>query len=289
MRNATSHTQWIGRAAVIAALSLSACAGGADGLGEVVAEAYEQKLYREDLRRMIPPNTPAEDSAALVQRYVDAWAREQVLLHKAEENLTATQKDVEQQLRDYRESLITYAYEQALVNQKLDTTITAEAIEEHYQKNIKNFELKDNIVRARWFKLRETDKKVLRKVEDLWKSDEPDDRSELERFIAQNGASLIDTHDEWIAFTDLQMQVPLRPDNPTDWLQKHTEAIVSDSVGTYFVDIVEHRLKNSTSPRSQVENEIRAILINQRKLQLIERMREDLYQDALAKKDVRIH
>ena len=93
-----------GRAAVIAALSLSACGMASDPADPVVAEAYDQQLFRSDLRRMIPADAPEEDSAALAQRFVDTWAREIVLLHKAEENLTATQKNVDDQLRTYRGS-----------------------------------------------------------------------------------------------------------------------------------------------------------------------------------------
>ena len=273
---------------MIAALSLSACGMASDPADPVVAEAYDQQLFRSDLRRMIPADAPEEDSAALAQRFVDTWAREIVLLHKAEENLTATQKNVDDQLRSYRGSLITYTYEQALVRQKLDTNISAEEIAGYYKENIKNFELKDNIVRVRWFKLRETDKRVLKNVQDLWQSDKPDDRSELERLLAQRGGVMNDTGDDWISFSELQQLVPLRPDNPTDWLQRNSRAMATDSVGSYFVEFLDHRIKNSTSPQDLVSMEIRSILINQRKLQLIERMREDLYKDALAQKDVRL-
>ena len=275
---------------MIAALLLSGCgavqqAGGDD---PAVAEAFQEKLYRSDLVRMIPPDVPKEDSAALARQFIDAWARERVLLHKAEENLSSAQKDVDQQLLDYRESLIVYAYEQALVSQKLDTNISAEEISAYYRENEKNFELKDNIVRARWFKLRETDKRVLKKVEDLWRSEKPEGFHDLEVLLAQRGSVINDTHDDWLAFAELQKHVPLRPDNPTDWIPRQRKVIVADSVGVYFVDLLEHRLKNSVSPMELVHEEIRSILINQRKLQLIERMRKDLYDEALARQDVKL-
>jgi hypothetical protein len=285
-----SHIERNGRAAVIAALLLSGCgaAGEQEGGDPPVAEAYQEKLYRSDLVRMIPPDAPKEDSVALAQQFIDAWARERVLLHKAEENLSTAQKDVQQQLRDYRESLIVYAYEQALVSQKLDTNISTGEIEAYYAENEKNFELKDNIVRARWFKLRETDKRVLRKVEDLWRSDKPEEFHDLEVLLAQRGSVINDTHDDWMAFSELQQQVPLRPDNPTDWIPRQHKVVVADSVGVFFVDILEHRLMNSVSPMELVHTEIRSILINQRKLQLIERMRKDLYDEALARQDVKL-
>jgi hypothetical protein len=279
----------IGGAAVIAALSLSACARTLETAEDpTVAEVFQEKLLRSDLVRLIPPGTGREDSVALARQFIDSWARERVLLHKAEENLSTAQKDVDQQLRDYRESLIVYAYEQAIVRQKLDTNISEAEIEAYFNENGKNFELKDNIVRARWFKLRETDKRVLKKVEELWRSDAPEKFHDLEVLLAQRGSVINDTHESWMPFSDLQQLVPLRPDNPTDWIPRQQKVMVSDSVGTFFVDLLEHRLKNSVSPLALVRGEVRSILINQRKLQLIERMRKDLFDDALANEHVRI-
>lgn len=274
---------------MIAALFLVACAHQQhDPKDPAVAEAYSESLYRSDIRQVVPPGMAGADSAELAQRYIDTWLHERVLLHKAEENLSTAQKDVDRQLADYRASLIKYAYEEALVRQKLDTNVTQEEIQKYYDDNAKNFQLRDNIVRVRWFKLRETDKRVLRKVEDLWRSDRSDDQHELEVLIAQRGSTINDTHNDWMPFTELQQHVPLRPDNPTDWLERQTKVVVQDSVGTYYVDMLEHRLKDSTSPLDLVRREIRSVIINQRKLKLIERMREDLYNDALANKDIRI-
>lgn len=279
----------IGRAAAIAALPLCACGDRHAAEDRVIAEAYGEKLYWSDLRQVIPPDASPEDSTARATHFLDNWARERVVLHMAEENLSDAQKNVDQQLKAYRESLLTYAYEQALVRQKLDTAVSGSEVQAYYDANIANFELKDNIVRARWFKLRGGDKALLKKVEELWRSTKEDDQHHLEVMLAQHGVAINDTRDSWIAFQELQQQVPLRPENPTDWLQRQDKVTVSDSLGTYFVDLLDHRLKDSTSPIDIVQDRIRAILINQRKLQLIERMREDLYSHALANKDVRFH
>ena len=252
-----------------------------------MAEAYDEKLFRSDLLQVIAPDAKPADSAAMAQRFIDNWLRSRVLLHKAEENLPEAQKDVERQLREYRESLITYAYEQALVRQKLDTSISNEEIERYYNDNIKNFELRDDLVRVRWFKLREKDRREVRKVEELWRSEKPEDQHRLEVLIAEHGSAINDTHDNWMPFTELQQLVPLRPENPTDWIPRQQKVMADDSVSTYFVDFTGHRLKDSTTPLELVRAEIRAILINQRKLQLIERMREDLFNEAIAHKDVR--
>ena len=89
-------------------------------------------------------------------------------------------------------------------------------------------------------------------------------------------------------FTEVLAQVPLEVDNPTDWLPRQGKVMARDSVNTYFVEFLEHRLSDGLSPFPLVRERIRAILLNQRKLQLIERMRNDLYQDALDRKDIEV-
>lgn len=284
---AFQHGTGIGRAAIFAALLLASCSDKHDPKDRVVAEAYGEKLYWSDLRPVVPMDASPEDSAAIARRFLDNWARDRVMVHMADQNLDDAQKNVEQQIKSYRESLLTFAYEQALVLQNLDTAVSGSQVQDYYDKNIANFQLKDNIVRARWFKLTEKDGKLLRKVEALWRSDKEEDTHKLEVLLAQHGATINDTRDDWIEFKTLQQQVPLHPDNPTDWLEHQSKVTVDDGTATYFVEFLDHRLKDSTSPIDMVTDRIRAILINQRKLKLVERLRQDLYEHAVAAKDVR--
>lgn len=279
------HTGWT-RAAIMAALALVACKDHEDAAGKVVAEAYGDKLYWSDLRVVVPMASSAEDSAAIAKRFMDNWARDRVMLHMAEQNLDKTQINLEAQLKAYRGSLLTFAYEQALVAQNLDTVVTGSQIQDYYDKNMANFQLRDNIVRIRWFKYRGEDKRQVKRVDQLWRSGDRDDLHKLELLLARQGVIIVDSHDEWVEFSSLQQQVPLRPSNPTDWLQRQGKVTVEDSTGTYFVNFLDHRLKDSTTPIDLVEPQIRSIILNQRKLKLVERMREELYTNAVANKDV---
>lgn len=279
-------TGWM-RAATIAALALVGCKDQEDAAGKVVAEAFGDKLYWSDLRVVVPMASSPEDSAAIAKRFLDNWARDRVMLHMAEQNLDKSQINLDAQLKAYRESLLTFAYEQALVAQNLDTVVTGSQVQDYYDKNMANFQLRDNIVRVRWFKLRGGDKQQVKRVDQLWRSNDRDDLHKLELLLARQAVAITDSHEEWVEFGALQQQVPLRPGNPTDWLQRQSKVTVEDSTGTYFVNFLDHRLKDSTTPIDLAEPQIRAILINQRKLKLVERMREELYTNAVANKDVR--
>ena len=273
---------------LLAVVCAAGCGAGTVAESDAVARAYSDLLLRNELRQVIPMDAGPEDSAAMATQYIDNWMRDRVLMAHAEMNLSVAQKDVEAELQTYRRSLIMHAYEQALIDQKLDTSVTVAEIEEYYAANEKNFVLKDDIVRVRWFKVREDDRRTLSRWESLWRSDDAEKLHELELQRAQHGVGIFDSGEDWVDFNELRKEVPLETDNATDFLERNRKVVVKDSVNTYFVDLLDHRLRTGTAPVQRVATEIRAIIINQRKLRLLESMREDLYRDALANKDVEL-
>src|ERR1019366_10716666 len=96
-----------------------------------IARANDDYLYLDNIREIVPVGTSSKDSLELINKHIDNWLRETLVIQKAEDNLTDEQKNVEAQLQDYRNSLITYIYEKELVKQKLDTVITNEEIEKY--------------------------------------------------------------------------------------------------------------------------------------------------------------
>ena len=135
---------------IILAVLISSCDNKGErlGRGEPVARVNEELLYIDNIRKIVPIGTSADDSLEIINGYIDNWLRETLVIQKAEENLTDDQKNVEAQLLNYRNSLITYTYEKELVKQRLDTLVTNAEIENYYNNNKANFELKDNIIKV---------------------------------------------------------------------------------------------------------------------------------------------
>ena len=90
---------------------------------EVIARVNDAYLYLNDIKDIVSQGTSSKDSLDHLIKYIDNWVRESLVIQKAEDNLTKEQKDVEKQLQNYRNSLITYAYEKELIKQKLNTKI----------------------------------------------------------------------------------------------------------------------------------------------------------------------
>ena len=62
---------------------------------EVVAEAGDAYLYKDDIDKIVPRGIDKNDSIALAKQYIDSWALKQLTLQKAEELLPKDDKDVE--------------------------------------------------------------------------------------------------------------------------------------------------------------------------------------------------
>lgn len=279
-------------ATVVVACGMAACtpekAPAEAAKGALVAQVYTYKLYNSDLAEMIPDGTSADDSLRMASNLINTWVHEMVLLYKAEQNLAAKAKNVEKQLQDYRNSLITYAYEKELVRQRLDTTVTPAEIETYYQANQQNFELKDNIIKVLYVKV---DKKApqLPRLRTLCKSDKPQDKQELEKYCRQFAQNYYLDDEAWLLFDDLLKEIPIETYNKELFLQNNRYIEVADSSSLYFVNITGFKIKNSISPLAFERENIRNIILLKRKQELVEGMKKDIYREAVENGEIQVN
>jgi hypothetical protein len=252
-----------------------------------VARAYDKYIYADDLKGIVPANSSKQDSAVIAKNYIDNWIHQQAVLHKAEKNLDNEKKDVEKQLEEYRNSLVRYAYEKELIQQRLDTNVSDKEIETFFNSNPDNFQLKSNILRVILLKLNKKSPK-LDKARQWYKSENAKDRELLTGYAHQYAINFYLDDNTWLQFDDLLKEIPIKTYDQEQFLHNNRNIEVEDSTDIYLISIKSFKIKNSLSPLSFEKNNIRAMLINQRKLKLIEQMEKQAYDDAQNNGDVEI-
>lgn len=255
---------------------------------EAVARVHDQYLYKSDLSQIIIPGTTPEDSAVVVNSYIQNWIKKQLVLYKAEANLDEEKKNVEQKLIEYRNSLITYIYESELIRQKLDTTVSDEEILKYYEENNRNFELKDNIIKVLYLRVKKDAPKI-KKVKDWYKSGNPKDRIQLEEYCYQYASDFHLDDETWLLFDELLKKVPIKTYDKEAYLKNNRFIEIEDSTDLYLVNIREMKIRESLSPLSFVRDDIRVLIINKRKLDLIREMENTTYEEALRKNEFEIY
>ncbi len=253
-----------------------------------IARVFDMYLYPSDIDGIVPPGTNSNDSVLLVQSYIENWMRQSVILKQASDNVDLDKELLEKQLETYRQSLIIYSYEQQLIAQNLDTTVSAAQIKKYYDDNKGNFELKQSIVKVSYAII---PKNALRieNAKRWFNSSKPKDRAELETYCMQfaSNYSLVDT--AWIYLDELMKTIPLDRFSENSILQKNNYINFSDNGNVYLIKIKDFMYKEAMSPLEFEIDNIKNIIINKRKLELINKMENDVYQKARNEEDIEIY
>lgn len=268
-------------------LFFSCSTAPSDPAEKPVARVGDAYLYRSDLGEVGAGSDP-KDSAETVNKYINGWVREMLLLQQAEKNLKDDKKSFEKMVEDYRRSLITYQYESELVKQKLDTVVTDEEIEKYYADNKDNFQLLDNIIKVIYVKVRKNAPKV-EKVKEWYRSDDVKNRDALTGYCHQYAENFYLDENNWLLFEDVLKEIPIKLYDKEAFLQNNRTIETQDSTYFYFVNIKGFMTKNSASPLSFEKDNIRSIVVNKRKVELIKKMREDIYEEGLKNKTFEVY
>jgi hypothetical protein len=245
----------------------------------VVAECYGKYLYESDLVGIVPENTPIMDSIQRVSNFIDSWIKRQVLVHQAEINLNKEELDLKKQLEEYRNSLVIYAYESQLINQKLDTVISEDEIADYYEQNKEDFQLRSTMVRVAYVILKEDCKQ---------KADFKKLLSDPDTLLLQNidiqatyyaVKSNVDV-DKWVRLDELTNIIPIEIFNAESFLKKKKFVCFDMNEYTYMVRFVDYLLEESISPLEMVSDNIKSVILAQRKEALLEKMNVALYEKA---------
>lgn len=253
-----------------------------------VARVNKSYLYKDELSGIVQPGTSREDSAARVEAYINSWIRKQLLMQEALKKININEAELERKIMDYRYSLIAYEYQAYYIRQHLDTAISKTDIEKYYKENRDNFLLKQNIVRATFIKVPKTAPRT-NKIKDLILSKKEKDREELKSYCLSFSAAYHLSDSAWMVFDELVKNTPLAEiPNKVQFLRNYTYYETNDESYLYFLKIDEYRISDSLSPLEFVRDEIRNILLNKRKVELVRRLEDEIYSEAQRSKEFEI-
>lgn len=253
-----------------------------------IARVGEIYLYPSELADLFPAKITQNDSLLIQKNFVDKWIKKQLLLQKAELNLTEDQKNVTSQIEEYRSSLLIFKYEQSLILQKLDTNISQEEIEAYYNENPSNFILDKNLVRALFVKLPRNAPNV-EQFRRLYSSEKEEDKQQLETYCYQHATKFDFFNDDWVTFTRIQSELPQTIWSPERSLKWYKRIEQKDSTYNYFVYIRDNRVEGETAPIEYVSENIKSIILNKRKVKFLTDMENEIFSDALSKGEFTIY
>ncbi|MGC6470310.1 MAG: hypothetical protein ACON4E_03455 [Flavobacteriales bacterium] len=250
-----------------------------------LAEVYGKELYYEDIRHLVTIGLNEEDSTKLVQSILEKWVKEQLLLQKAKLNLPLIQQEVSAQVESYENSLLIYAYQRELLNQKLDSVVSDKEIKDFYDNNQRNFLLDKDIATVNYIKLKK-EVPYLWKVKSLYKKNDEDSRVSLEDYCHQFAQEYY-IDDDWQYINDIFLRLP--EDLDLEYINFYAGKSLEfdDDQFNYYIFLKKYKSKGNVSPLNMIKNKIRTIVLNKRKLEFLKDVEKELYQTALYNNHIR--
>jgi len=254
-----------------------------------LAEVGKVILYYDEMPKVNQGDKNTADSAALIQNYINKWAKRQLLLKKAEDNLSpALKNEIEKQLEETRSNLVIYQYQRQMILEKLDTVLTDTELENYYSANENSFVLSSDIVKALFIKL-PLETPDLNKIRVLARSNDQKDLQQLESTCYQFAEKFDDFNEDWVTMDRLSVELPQSIENEENFLKRNTFYETSDSAATYLVSIRDYRLRSSLAPFEYVKDDIKRIIWNTRRFDFIQSLENGIYNEALKQNSFKIY
>lgn len=250
-----------------------------------IATVYNKHLYKKDVVKLLPKNLSKQDSTVVVKGLINTWAKQQLFLIKAEENISEINSlEIEKLVNDYKSSLYINNYKEKLIKQKLDTIVSDEEVTDFYNENKDNFKLSEELLQFDYVHF-DNDHLEKKDIIKRFKSAKEEDNEELEKYLLSlKSYQLQDS--TWVTVNYLKRKIPPFAKESKENLLKISKFIQKeDSLGVYLVAVKNILQKNETAPLSEVTNRIKQIILHKRKLELIREIEKTLINDAIQNKN----
>jgi len=269
---------------ILLIVTLSACINSADKT--IIASVNEHDLLLSEVLKEMP--IQIVDSSYFVQHYMNDWVKKQLMLYHAEINLSIDMQDYHKQIEEYRASLLIYAYQQQLINQNFDTTIAEASVTDYYNQYKEKFKLNKNIFKGRYIVVEKSAPKFS-KLSKWYKSDKEESILELEDYCQQFAKEFYLADSSWQYFSLINNKLPEFIQYEEYFLKNTRGVYFEDEQFFYYIYIKDYKIKGSISPLALEKDKIRNVLLNKNKIKYLKQLEDELYQNGLALKKIKIY
>lgn len=256
-----------------------------------IAKVGRKELKMNEIVEAMPTNVSGDDSVSFVKLYVDRWLVRQLKVEEADELFSGSEADIERMVEEYRHSLLMRKVDQYYVEQQMSADFTDKDIADYYNTHKADFILDRTLVKGRVLRFDASyrqSKKLLEQMREAATSQSA--AKTLAEMCEKNGFELADNRSEWIGFADFLTYLPAAQSQDNEHLLDKTGIQQMDAGGMrYYFDFTSVCRKGNVAPLEVVSDNIRRILITQRRSEIIKAHEEQIVSEAMASGHARIY
>jgi len=251
-----------------------------------IAKYGDTYLSKKEFLKMME-GVKKEDSLFRANHIINDWAIDKILTERAELNLNQSKlQKIESLVKEYKSTLLSEAYLEALVNSRINPEIDSVEIQTFYNNNMDLFKLNEDIFRLVYIEL------------PLDFSDTYQIRSKIRRYKSEDKFFLDSIsyrfkkfsldNENWITEKELLEQFPFINNNSYKSLKNYNFFQFKDSLSLYLIKIIESVKNGDISPIDHVLPTLEYMSLNKRKKELMLSIKSEILRDALQDKKLEI-
>ena len=254
-----------------------------------VARVDDNYLERSSLQNIVPPQSTVKDSIAMVELFINKWATKQLLMDAAEFNLSdEKKKEIDELVANFKSELLIKGYLEKLVQQSIDTVVHTSDLKTYYEQVKKGFRVDDMLVKLSYVNILNSNSHF-NKVKQGFNGGKDVKYQMLDQLSLQMKSYVLNDSLR-VNVSQIYEKLPfINAENREQYLKNNTYFEVKDENSTYFVRINRVLKKGDEVPYSYLEPSLRLMVLNNRKMELLKQIEEDILKDAKKDKNYEIY
>jgi hypothetical protein len=253
-----------------------------------VARVFDQVLFIDEMNGAVPPGITGLDSVRMAESFVRNWVTKQLMVKEAMASISLDMAEIDRKVQDYRYALISHEFQMKWVNDKLNEEVSDDEIQAYYEEHQANFELKQNIIKGRYLKVPK-DAPRQNQLEAWMIRNFEQASDDLKSYCIQFATAYHIDDETWVNFDQMIADTPfIQIPGRVQFLQEGGYRTAEDEQFNYYLYIAEHRITDEISPLEFVKENIKSIIVTQRRIELAETLERDIYEKARRNGDFEI-
>jgi len=272
---------------IIISILFVGCEMSGDEDGQNVARFNDSYLNKSEFSELMT-NYSAMDSIAKANNVINNWAINKILIERAKLNLTESRlNEIESLVDDYRSDLLSDSYLEALVNSTINLDVDSSEIQSLFDSNKNLFLLNEDIYRLIFVELPQDFSDTYEVRKRIRRFNEKDQYF-LDSISYRYNNYSFDTK-TWVSEKKLLNEFDFLNSYSYRSLKNYNFYQFKDSLSLYLIKIVDSARKGEISPIENVLSTLEYMSLNQRKKEVMLKIKTNILKDALLNNKLEIY
>lgn len=255
---------WIKQVSLCVGLFCFLILGACSSDNKIVATVGESELSENDAWVLMKHLGYDPSNKNEYRIFVEKWCNNEVFKQEIKETNPELWEIIRLRGDQFVGELAQYHLEEIELNKKLDTLVSEVEIQKYYESHKEEFILQDYIVKALYLKIPNNLDFKTKKIHEAYLLKNDKDLGKINSYAKLYAENFYFDDSSWIYFSELSKDIPLTKYNVDNIVLNRTKTYFSDDDYTYFLNIIDYKLKDDVPPLEFLQEQIKNIVVTNR-------------------------